>query len=290
MSDDCGTKVKITGIDYYFFKADSKQFFITCDAFEAESKNPKLDYVNKELSKAATNCNSVSVDFLYNARTSKKGYSHAGAVKSHTHYIWEITKYTATGGFSGDSCAFVRLEQKYADQVFINYCPITDTILACGTDNCSTYPKFTVSTTPLVYKDKAVGYFTDFELVGKGIGKKSLELEDYMDIFGGTVGIVGTVMSFEPTVLGVCKLISGGWSFYSKSSEKNKSTEYTSGGKKALSYTDPKTGVEYYAHDMRIKSPIKLQSKGDYLEAHIYMHGFNSKPNSKQSINIKIGL
>lgn len=287
----------LNGDKYFYFYNGKYPFYLACSAFERNSVNTELNKVNKELSDNLTHLKArMTKRFLYNEIIPKeeieKKYQNLFDYKehkNHKHYEWKITSLTASAGMSGTD---ININCKInGDAVILAYCSEEDELSCRLSKWHQLYPKFTVASTAPKVKSEAVGWFTDFDLKGNGYGKKSMKLDDYISLFTCTVdaltNLVETVQ--KPVGKNIYKLIKSGWSLF-KTMQKvsdNKSDFYSSSDKssseKELSYSDGKKA--YYAYKMSAESPIKLQSKGDYLELDLRVYKISSAQKLKVNIS-----
>ena len=175
-----------------------------------------------------------------------------------------------------------------ANTTTIEYCTLVHGIEYRWSHIAKFFPTFTISATPYAVDNDAVGWFTDFSLLGKGLKEKDFNIKDYVSVFSCAVKTVGSIGSFvlAPTPDSALKTLKQFWKFTSDVNSLTKSVDYSSGGKNTLTYVDSSAETAYRAYKVEIASPIRLQKAKDYLEAHIYLY----KLHKAQSVAVKLSF
>ena len=276
---------------YYYFFEDDKSFYLAESAFLSTSNNNQLTNVNKHLTKAVNDRSYDQRSFVYNKKKNKKvkklsygcGFTN---VDTHYHTVWEITALSVKAGITGSDGVYVRATNS-ADTTIIEYCNMFKAIDRRQTTFSKLYPTFTIDATPYAVNNEAVGWFTDFEMIGKGM-KENFELEDYVDVFSCAVKTVGSIGQFvlAPTPSNALNTLKKTWEFATETNSLTKSVPYSSNGKNNLTYIDHSNDTAYRTYKIMITSPIKLQNPKDYLETQIYLH----KLNKNQKFTVKLSL
>lgn len=281
---------KVSGVYYYEFFNDDYKFFVARNAFKGTSKNSQLNSVNKNLTKAVNNRTSDQRNFVYHTKKTKtvKKLSYGcdfNNLETHEHIIWDITTLNAKAGISGSDGLHVKCTNNNKT-VTIEYCLDSNAIEHKYAHTSSIYPTFTISTTPYASNNEAVGWFTDFDLEGKGLKPKNFTISDYVDLFSCAVKDLSSLAKFvvNPTPKGAFDALKGYWKFTSDVNSLTKSVKYESEGVNELTYIDQSSGIAYRTYKIAITSPINLRSAKDYLFASVRLYHLHQD----QSISVKL--
>ena len=282
----------VQGVKYVKYFDSKNTFFLKVGAFEGSSKNSQLSTVNKNMTDAINIRSSATENFVYNKKTTKKvkalssvcGFNNS---ETHNHITWDISAMTAKAGISGSDGIYIRC-QNDAKTLTIEYCTYAKHFDHVWAHISTIYPEFTVSATPYAENGDAIGWFTDFSMLGKGYKTKKFAISDYVDLFSCAVKGAASVGKFvlAPTPDNALKALKGTWKFATDATSATKSTNYSSDGKNSLTYVDNKTSTAYRTYKMSVESPINLQSPNDFLEAHIYLYQLNKT----QEISVKLAI
>lgn len=311
---------KISGKWFYVFTYNKKTLYMAASAFSGESSNEKqLSSVSSTLSDAVNKKASTSKTFICHKLTMDVGVGTSSATSDdYDIYQWYIYKMTATAGI--DTSEAMHAKCKYEDGFFIEFRTKINSNRLSGSEwtyldkyitpssvksykealyrnksiNGIVYPEFTVAVTeaPAEYDKNSKsyifnGYFTSYRMDGKGYAKKSLELENYVTMYTTAEKIVSAVTAFVKPDVAIAKAIyefaGEGWDFYTKSNKYTSSASYTSEKSDATIY-DGKT--IYRAYKIKVKSPIRLQKAGDYINTDFYLY----KPSTVQSFSITLNI
>lgn len=298
----------IDGVSYYSLSSKNGRVFIAKSAFTGSSKNTQLKNVNKKINQTLNSATNISTEqtFVYNRKktinvppTSSNKTHCSKSKKAHDHIQWEIYLLTVEAGISGGKTIVTKCT---VDGIrCYDYCTAAATLDTNRSNTLqsktSIRPVFSVGVTPT--KDKkgiSTGYYTDYHLTGKGKEEKSLTLDDYVDLTTGFIDVLDSAgkvaTSVEPVsaTVNIYKLAKSTWKFSTTANKLSASAEYKSAEhvwlNKLYYKDDPSKLLRIYEYD--IKSPIKLQDEGDYLNMDIRTYNFNdSKQNISFSLSIK---
>lgn len=283
---------RISGESYLKFYNSDKSFYLSKKAFETSSSNTQLSNVNKKLTEALNLRSSDQRTFVYTTKKTKtiKKLSYDCEYENfenHEHIIWEISPMSAKVGISGSDGMYTRCTTS-SKSTTIEYCTLVDGIEHQFTHIAKVYPTFTISTTPAAQNDEAVGWFTDFEMFGKGLKEEDFKIKDYVDVFSCALKTVTTTTKFmlAPTPKGAADVIKQTWKFASDANSLTKSVAFSSNGKNELTYVDPSDKTAYRTYKIVVESPIRLQNPKDYLETHIYTYRLQQS----QSVSVKLSF
>jgi len=286
---------KITGKWYYLFTYDGKKVYIPVSAFTGESDNTKqLSSVSETLTKAVNKHATTTKTFLFHKKTVEEGYEPYASKPSYDVHIWDLYKLKATAG--SDTADALYTDCTYNGAVHFVYTTkvqvgvgmvakwvkpskaseYEDALYRVKLGKGEVYPQFTVSVTksPAEYNSELkayefTGYFQNYKMEGKGYAKKSLDLKDYVEMFTSSVSVTDAALALvkpDAAILkSLYKLGTAAWSFSTKSSAFTSSSSYSS-KKISLTLYDEKTDTVYRVYKANIKSPICLQTSGDYLQ------------------------
>ena len=306
-----GIKKTISGAPYYYVSGKttsgkSTSFYLDCSAFTGRVKNTQYSKISSRFTedmKDRVTCKSI--DFSYSTQTSGKTSvsSFSGKIQSstcpledgiarpytqsHTHYTWDISSLTAYAYLSGDDTIVLKVKNN-TDTCRIEYCTEHKTIVSCKFVESNFYPKLSVSASPHIENGRPTGWFTNFDMEGKGLKTKDFTFSQFIDLASCAVkiGVSVSKLSVKTTPTEVFNLLTRTWTFVSKASNINKPAEYTSKNSNQLTYQDNKTGEQHLIYELSAKSPIKLQAPGNYFEIRVHVKELNDN----QNVTIKFEL
>jgi len=297
---------KITGAWYYLFTKDNKTVYLPVTAFTGESSNTsQLGTVSDDLTEAINAHGSYTGKFVYNKRNvSSLHKRNKAACKLYDWYLYNMTASVGTKGEKSmyTKCTYKsNVRFRYATKVYVaengtrvqhNTPPLNVNVGSYKapesasdyvkmlwrhtTYKANAYPQFTVSVTksPAHYnsnlgKYEYTGYIDSYQITGKGDSKNGLKFKDYVSLFTSGKKVADAAIAFVKPDVAIAKAIynavSSTWSLTQTSSSLTASSEYKS-GTISLNPYDKNTKKIYRIYKTKIKSPIKLKNKGDFIE------------------------